>query len=73
MKSVIQSVVLIGHSLSFPYREKERGVRTDGELPNVITVLQLFALLIRSNSFQNQKLMYRGYLMIHGNSKCITA
>jgi hypothetical protein len=67
MKSVIQSVVLIGHTLPLPYRKKNRGVGTDGELPNVTAVLQYFALLMRSNIFQTQKLTCRGYLMIHGN------
>jgi hypothetical protein len=69
----MQSVVLIGHALPFSHREKDRGVGTDGELLNVTAVLQCFALLIRSNIFQPQKLTYRGYLMIHGNSKSITA
>jgi len=73
MKSVIQSVVLIGHTLPFSYREKDRGVGKDGELLNVTAVLQYFALFIRSNIFQTQKLTYRGYVMIHSNSKSITA
>ena len=64
MKSVIQSVTLIGHTLPFHYREKDRGVGRDGELPNVTAVLQRFALLIRSNIFQTQNLTYRGYLII---------
>jgi len=73
MKRVIQSVVLIGHTLPFPCKEKDRGVGTDGESPNVTAVLQRFALLVRSNISLTQKLTYRGYLMIHGNSKSIRA
>lgn len=54
MKSVIQSVVLIGLTLPFHFREKDRGVGTDGELPSVTAVPHRFALLIRSNIFQTQ-------------------
>ena len=43
MKSVIQSVVLIGHTLPFPCKEKYRGVGTFGELPNVTALCPAYS------------------------------
>jgi hypothetical protein len=50
MENIIKSAALISHAVPCP-SDQDRGVGTDGELPNVASVLLRFAVPIRINIF----------------------